>query len=88
MGRAELVGGIEEILNAQKDLLNGDTGLPVISEDREADGSAGEDVGVEEASRELAWKERRTVSHSWGGLKADEGIERGLEVVGSYRGEP
>lgn len=50
----EFVGGIEQILNTQQNLLYGDTWFPVVTENREANGTAWKNVGVEETRRELA----------------------------------
>lgn len=56
MGGRIGVGGIEEFLNAEEDLLNGDGGFPAFFfvEDRETDGSGGVDIGVEEGWCEFA----------------------------------
>jgi len=56
LGRRLRVGLIEQRLNAEEDLLDGDGGLPafLFVEDGQADGSGRVDVGVEERRDELA----------------------------------
>ena len=50
------VGLVQQRLNAEKNLLDGDSGLPglFLVEDREADGAGGVDVGMEERRNKLA----------------------------------
>ena len=50
------VGIVEQVLDAQQDLLDGDGGLPalVLVQDAETHSARGEDVGVEERWRKLA----------------------------------
>ena len=50
------IGFIEQILDTEKDLLDGDRGSPclLLVQDRETDGAGGVDVGVEQRWRELA----------------------------------
>jgi hypothetical protein len=53
------VGVVEQVLDAQGDLLNGDGGLPrlVIVEDGQADGTGRVDIGMEQRRDELAlWR--------------------------------
>jgi len=52
----QLVWRIEQILNAEKDLRHGNARLPIVAENREADGAARKDVWVEEALGEFACK--------------------------------
>ena len=56
LGRRLRVGLVEQRLNAEEDLLDGDGGLPAFFfiENGQADGSGRVDVGVEERRDELA----------------------------------
>lgn len=59
MGRRIGVGGIEEFLDAEKDLLDGDGGFPAFFfvENGKTDCAGGVDVGVEERWCEFAlWR--------------------------------
>ena len=51
---AELVRRVEEILDAQKNLLDRYGGFPIVTKDGKADSTAGEDVGMEESFRKFA----------------------------------
>lgn len=50
------IGVVQEILDSEEDLLDGDGGFPgfVLVENAEADGARGVDIGVEERGREFA----------------------------------
>lgn len=65
LGRRIGVGVIEEVLDAQKDLLDGDGGLPglVLVQDAETHGAGGVYVGVEKRRHELAWRQTTKLAH-------------------------
>lgn len=56
LGRGFGVWGIEEFLNAEEDLFDGDGGFPAffLVENRETDRAGGVDIGVEEGRCEFA----------------------------------
>lgn len=57
LGRGLRVGVVEEVLDAEEDLLDGDGWLPrlFLVQDRQADGARGVNVGVEQWGCEFAW---------------------------------
>lgn len=52
--RAEFIWAVQKVLDAKEDLFDGHTGLPIVADDRKADGAGREDVGMEKAGREFA----------------------------------
>lgn len=56
VGRASWIGLLQELLDAQEELLESDGRLPIVGQQGETDVSRGKDVGMREGRGELAWR--------------------------------